>query len=49
MFAVDVLRDAAASTPTLDIVYYSAAGKATPANVAGNGGNAYAYKVTIPK
>lgn len=35
MFAVDVLRDPVASTPTADVVYLVVAGKATPANVAG--------------
>jgi hypothetical protein len=45
MFAVDVVVDKAASTPTQDTIYIAVAGKATPANVMGNGGDAFAWQV----
>ena len=38
MFAVDVVVDPSASTPTQDVVYFVTSGKATPANEFGNGG-----------
>lgn len=46
MFGVDVVvddTDAAATT-----VYLAAAGKHVPANMFGNGGDAYAWRVTVP-
>jgi hypothetical protein len=46
MFAVDVVIDS--STATQDVVLIAAAGKAVPANVMGNGGNAYAFSVVVP-
>ena len=45
MFAVDVVVDKAASSPTQDTIYIAVAGKATPANVMGNGGDAFAWQV----
>ena len=46
MFAIDVVIDS--STATQDVVLIAAAGKAVPANVMGNGGNAYAFSVVVP-
>lgn len=47
MFAVDVAVDS--TTAAQDVVYLTAAGKAVPANQAGNGGNAYGWRVTVTK
>jgi hypothetical protein len=41
MFGVDVVADGA------DGVYFSVAGKHTPANTYGNGGDAYTWHVTM--
>jgi hypothetical protein len=49
MFGVDLVVDKAASTPTSDTIYFAVAGKATPANVMGNGGDAFAWKIVNPK
>lgn len=49
MFGVDIVVDRDASTPTQDIVYFSVSGKHTPANVMGNGGDAYSWRITVPK
>jgi hypothetical protein len=49
MFGVDIVVDPLASTPTQDVLYFSVAGKHTPANVMGNGGDAYSWKITVPK
>lgn len=49
MFGVDIVHDTTASTPTADVLYFTVAGKSTPANVMGNGGDAYAWKVTVNK
>lgn len=47
MFAVDVAVDS--SSASQDVVLLTAAGKAVPANEAGNGGNAYGWRVTVNK
>ena len=49
MFAVDLIVDPVSSNSTTDVVYLAVAGKAVPANEAGNGGNAYMYKVAVPR
>lgn len=41
--------DPAASTASADSVLLISAGKAVPANEAGYGGDAYAWRVTVPK
>jgi len=46
MFAVDLAVDS--STAQQDVVYITAAGKHVPANVAGNGGDAFAWRVVVP-
>jgi len=48
MFGVDIVVDHAACTKTEDVLYFAVAGKHTPANVMGNGGDAYAWKITVP-
>ena len=48
MFGVDILRDAAASTPTNDVLYFAVAGKHVPANAMGNGGDAYSWRIDVP-
>jgi hypothetical protein len=45
MFAVDIVVDKAASTPKMDMIYIAVAGKAVPANVVGNGGDAFAWQI----
>jgi hypothetical protein len=47
MFGVDIVRDAAASTPTNDRLYFAVGGKHTPANVMGNGGDAFAWSIDV--
>ncbi len=47
MFAVDVVVDS--STASSDTVYLTAAGKHVPANAFGNGGDAFAWKIVVPK
>lgn len=49
MFGVDIVRDGDASTPSSDTLYFSVAGKATPANIMGNGGDAYSWRIVTPK
>lgn len=49
MFSVDVVLDPSASTPSTDVLYIASAGKHVPANVMGNGGDAYAWQVTVSK
>ncbi len=49
MFGVEIVVDKAASTPKQDVIYFTASGKHTPANVMGNGGDAYAWQITVPK
>ena len=49
MFGVDIVVDATASTPTQDVIYFSVAGKHVPANVMGNGGDAYSWQIVVPK
>lgn len=46
MFGVDVVVDSVTSNQT--VVYIAAAGKHVPANVMGNGGDAYAFQVIVP-
>lgn len=48
MFGVDIVHDIGASTPTTDIVYFAVAGKHVPANEMGNGGDAFAWQVSVP-
>lgn len=48
MFGVDILHDVGASTPAADKVYLTVAGKAVPANEMGNGGDAFAWAITVP-
>ncbi len=48
MFGCALVRDSALSTPTTDYLWFATAGKATPANVMGNGGDAYAWQITVP-
>jgi hypothetical protein len=48
MFGLDIVRDASGSTPTTDLIYFTVAGKHTPANVMGNGGDAYAWSIKVP-
>ena len=47
MFAVDIVRDATASTPSNDVLYFAVAGKHVPANAMGNGGDAYAWRINV--
>ena len=49
MFGVDIVVDKAASSPTQDVLYFAVAGKAVPANEMGNGGDAFAWSVVVPK
>jgi len=49
MFGVDIVVDKAASTPTSDTIYFTVAGKHVPANVMGNGGDAYAWSIVNKK
>lgn len=56
MFSVDVVVDAAQQPPEAlrndavgtDLVYVTAAGKHVHANERGDGGNAYAWKLSYP-
>ena len=48
MFGVDIVVDHAASTKAMDVLYFAVAGKHVPANVMGNGGDAYAWKINVP-
>ena len=48
MFGLDIVHDIGASTPANDVLYFAVAGKHTPANVMGNGGDAYAWRVDVP-
>jgi hypothetical protein len=49
MMGVDVAVDAAASNATHDAVFVVAAGKHVPANVMGDGGDAYAWRVDVAR
>jgi len=49
MFGVEIVVDHAACTPTNDVLYFAVAGKHTPANVMGNGGDAFAWRINVPK
>ena len=49
MFGVEVLHDVGASTPAADKVYFTVAGKAVPANAMGNGGDAFAWSIDVPR
>ena len=49
MTGVDIAVDAAASNATHDCVYVVAAGKHVPANVMGDGGDAYAWRVDVAR
>ncbi len=48
MFGVDIVVDHGASTPAQDVIYFAVAGKHTPANVMGNGGDAYTWRINNP-
>jgi hypothetical protein len=47
MFGVDVVVDVVGASS--DTVYITASGKHVPANEFGNGGDAYAWQVVVPK
>ena len=47
MFGVDLVVDHSACTPTNDVIYFAVAGKHTPANVMGNGGDAFAWRIDV--
>ena len=47
MYACEVVRDAAASNATHDVVFASFSGKHTPANNGGCGGDAYAFRLDV--
>ena len=49
MFGIDLCIDKGASSPTQDTVYFTVAGKKTPANTMGNGGDAFAWRIIVPK